>query len=264
MKSIHFIFPNLNHLIMKHLLLPLLLGLMFSACVEDSISPTYPNTNASIDQRSPQSKVAVCHFSEEYGTWHMIMVSLNALPAHLAHGDAVDMDGDGYFNLENGCAATDCDDSDPDITTYAEIPCDGIDNDCDGYIDENTNLAIGATASATSDWAGHIPAFAIDGDPATGWNSGYHPIQYITIDLGAEHPISALCLTVDQSPDGYTKHLISFSTDGIDWPIVDNIYSVTSAHQVLTRTYTDESARYIRVTTIDSPSWVAWYEIAVY
>jgi len=55
-------------------------------------------------------KVDVCH------NGHIINVSVNSLPAHQAHGDAVDMDGDGYFDKDNVCGPTDCDDTDPSLT----------------------------------------------------------------------------------------------------------------------------------------------------
>lgn len=55
-------------------------------------------------------KVDVCH------NGHIINVSINALPAHQAHGDAVDMDGDGYFDMDNECGPTDCDDNDDTLT----------------------------------------------------------------------------------------------------------------------------------------------------
>ena len=48
-------------------------------------------------------------------------VPLNSLP---------DLDGDGF------CALTDCNDADPTINIYAAELCDGIDNDCDGLVDE--------------------------------------------------------------------------------------------------------------------------------
>jgi hypothetical protein len=56
--------------------------------------------------------------------------------------ECYDDDGDGYceappcMNTEN--TEIDCDDNSADIAPYAEEVLDGIDNDCDGFIDEGT------------------------------------------------------------------------------------------------------------------------------
>ena len=54
-------------------------------------------------------------------------------------GCQVDKDGDGLYEAEdpNAVKSTeDCNDSDPSIKSPSEEICDGIDNDCDGEIDE--------------------------------------------------------------------------------------------------------------------------------
>lgn len=64
------------------------------------------------------TKVDVCHND------HIINISINAVPAHRAHGDAIDWDGDGYFDAETSCGPTDCDDTDPAITQNPDGDCD--------------------------------------------------------------------------------------------------------------------------------------------
>ena len=51
-------------------------------------------------------------------------------------GPPVDADGDHWVNDEINPRA-DCDDSNPDVHPFATEYCDGIDNDCDGLIDED-------------------------------------------------------------------------------------------------------------------------------
>ncbi|RMA58914.1 putative metal-binding motif-containing protein [Ulvibacter antarcticus] len=85
-------------------------------------------------------KVDICH-RKGNGTWHVINVSSNALAAHLAHGDVqlIDEDGDGFVTELNECVpGGDCDDTEATTFPGAEEICgDGIDNNCDGDIDED-------------------------------------------------------------------------------------------------------------------------------
>jgi hypothetical protein len=94
-------------------------------------------SNTSEFSNSTKSKIDVCH------NGHIINISINAVSAHQRHGDAVDMDGDGYFDITNVCSEVDCNDFDEEINPGQEEICGNlIDDDCDNLIDEDCNLSI--------------------------------------------------------------------------------------------------------------------------
>ena len=91
---------------MKKLIFLLLVFAGFMACENESIQELPQETSVTEDMTARQSgKVDVCHKG------NIISVSVNALSAHQGHGDAIDMDGDGYFDIENDCSDVDCDDN---------------------------------------------------------------------------------------------------------------------------------------------------------
>ena len=118
---------------MKKLLLPLLAILFLSSCEKESstdlVTEEIIYENGSATTRS-SNKRDVCH------NGNIININVNAIPAHQAHGDAVDMDEDGYFDTANPCSETDCDDTDAAVNPGATEIINGIDDDCDGNEDE--------------------------------------------------------------------------------------------------------------------------------
>lgn len=111
--------------------------LFFSACQK-------ADTNLLLEankemSKGPAGKITICHAAGN-GKVSVIEINQNALAAHLAHGDVVpDSDGDGYTAV-GACtgSADDCNDQDATINPGAEEVCgDGLDNNCNGIVDEN-------------------------------------------------------------------------------------------------------------------------------
>lgn len=125
---------------MKKVLLPLLSILLITACqkqIPDVIAPEGIN---SVAAKGPPAKIDVCHYDAITNTWHTINLPINALPAHLGHGDIVpDTDYDGYTKV-NPCgngSQDDCDDDNAAINPGATEICENnIDDNCDGNVDE--------------------------------------------------------------------------------------------------------------------------------
>ena len=92
-------------------------------------------------------------------------------PVDTDTGEVLDLDGDG----DGFPASLDCDDSSAEVNPDAEETCDGVDNDCDGLIDDEAVDASawysdvdgdGYGAGEIGGWACEVPegAAALDGD----------------------------------------------------------------------------------------------------
>jgi F5/8 type C domain len=113
--------------------------------------------------------------------------------------------------------------------------------------------------------AQHVQAAtANDGDACTIWNAGGVPPQAITVDLEKDVPVTGLLLVPDMTPpEGDVTHTLEQSSDGDTWTAIavvkrrmtdDHVYAVTFPNKV--------TARFLRVSTTASVSWVAWAEVA--
>jgi dipeptidyl aminopeptidase/acylaminoacyl peptidase len=136
----------------------------------------------------------------------------------------------------------------------------------DAIYAEPRNVARGRPVSASYWWADTPPEFVVDGLGATGlWWSGYYAPQWIEVDLGRPTTIRSIELVVAQNPAGDTIHVIRGRDSRGNLHLLKVLAGHTADNMVLRvrpkRPW--HGIRSVRVTTLESPSWVAWKEIRV-
>jgi F5/8 type C domain len=134
---------------------------------------------------------------------------------------------------------------------------------------ENLALDKPTTASATVSYAGYDSSMAVDGNPWTFWNSGDFAPQWIEIDLGQSYAVFGVSLWVTMLPDGYTSHSVWVRTERgqwAEWAVPWSFEGDTVDLQRLTAwgVKGPATARYVRIVSNVSPSWIAWREVEVY
>ena len=161
-------------------------------------------------------------------------------------GGRVEFCRDGHETICPGAAPEP--DPGPDAGSQPECPISG------------ENAAAGATVSASTSLGDRPPELAVDGDVETGWGAGADPEQWIELDLGQEYELVCVRLLTDQFPAGRTIHRINggaHDNPGAELGVIDSETDYGEWVE-LGGTWNVE---FLRITTLQSPSWVAWLEI---
>ncbi len=119
-------------------------------------------------------------------------------------------------------------------------------------------------ASATHDKL-HAPEYAVDLSMQTHWNAGANPPNWIEIDLQEPSSIGGIRLPSLLSQTGFTRHRILGKGEVGDYQVLYEFSGVTEDGQVLEYRPPQpwQGIRWVRIETLESPSWVAWQEIEI-
>jgi hypothetical protein len=128
-----------------------------------------------------------------------------------------------------------------------------------------TNVAPLGTATASASLPTEPPPDAIDGLSETQWGAGDSAPQWIEIDLGTVRSVDEIHLLVAQFPEGDTHHRLLVAGADRVFTLAREFERSTAQGDVLSFVPASPvNARYVRVESVESPSWIAWSEIQVY
>ncbi len=119
-------------------------------------------------------------------------------------------------------------------------------------------------ATATKSLTTNPPKLAIDNNTSTFWNSGDYAPQGIKFDLGSNKNIAKLCLRVAQQPEGLSKHEFYIpKVDGMGEVKIGTLEKAlsTSKWEIFEVPAVYVNFRSLKITSIASPSWIAWTEV---
>ncbi|MBI5474571.1 MAG: hypothetical protein HY961_19715 [Ignavibacteriae bacterium] len=96
------------------------------------------------------------------------------------------------------------------------------------------------------------------------WGAGDFAPQWIEIDLARPTSIGVIRLVVNQTPAGETIHQILVRRSGEEYRVLREIRQRTSDFQILEYdTLGLTNVQFVKVLTVQSPSWVGWREIEI-
>jgi hypothetical protein len=131
-----------------------------------------------------------------------------------------------------------------------------------------TDITPTGAFSASSQWTGTPgggPTQAAGNLCQGGWNSGHYAPAWWQVDFGSPRAIRGLSLLPDMLPNGNVGHRIETSLDGVNYTTAVTINQfMANGTPYAFDLGAWRPARFVRVTTTGSPSWVAWSEVGVY
>lgn len=131
------------------------------------------------------------------------------------------------------------------------------------YSNIGTRLGVYAI-SADASMSGTSPWNLVDSLYLSGvWNAGHGAPAWVEIDLGAQKTVTRIRLTPEQDPEGAVVHYIYAGSS----PSPTNLVATISGNGATLEPFAASlgaPARYVRIYTVSSPSWVAWREIELY
>jgi len=98
------------------------------------------------------------------------------------------------------------------------------------------------------------------------WNSGGYAPQYIQLELEREQSVSHVYLQVSQTPNGQTYHSFLIGPQENQLKEVKTLVGNTNNYGWINLTFHPplENVRFLRIGTVSSPSWIAWFKFLVY
>lgn len=122
-----------------------------------------------------------------------------------------------------------------------------------------------APVSVSSDANTSDSGRAADGDSCTVWNAGGFAPHAVTFDFGVVTSFRVVTLIPEMTPSGNVEHVIELSDDGKRFAVAHRIQApLRSGVAETLRLPRTERARFVRVSSKKSPSWIAWREIALF
>jgi len=111
-------------------------------------------------------------------------------------------------------------------------------------------------------WSNYYSVIDPDLKAGKGWNSGGHPIQWIQFNLKRHTTIESLELTVEILPPCEVSIVIEANVDAVDSEhfLLSKIREFHKGGMKI-RVPVNATVKNIRITTLESKSWVAWKRV---